>query len=342
MTQLNEPILEVRDVSFEYTSGLAPFRHSVRAVDGVSLELHRQDVLAVIGESGSGKTTLSKMLLALEQPKSGTVLLGGKSIGEWSRREIARRVQVVFQDPYSALNPRHSIGQILNRPLEIHGLGNAAERAKKTAQMLDVVGLSTRLVDSYPNHLSGGQRQRVVIARALMLRPDILVCDEPTSALDVSVQAQILNLLLDLRRDFGLSYVLISHNLAVVEHMATRIAIMYAGRVVEQGTPENIFRQPRHPYTRALLRSVITPDPRAGIPEVRMVRDGLREAPTKDGCHFYPRCSHAMPACRSDPPTQAREPGSFVECHLAHPAEAVMSGQVINLHSSQHPYQRET
>jgi peptide/nickel transport system ATP-binding protein len=338
----HRPILEARDVRYDYVSSvLSLCRHSTRAIDGVTLRVFKEDVLAIIGESGCGKTTLAKVLLGLEAPTSGEVFLAGKPIRQWSRREIGRRIQVVFQDPYSALNPRHSIGRIVARPLEIHGIGNAAERGRRAREILEVVGLPERLFDTLPGHLSGGQRQRVVIARALVLRPDILVCDEPTSALDVSVQAQILNLLLDLRRDFGLTYLLISHNLAVVEHMATRIGIMYAGRIVEQGDPAEIFGHPRHPYTRALLRSVIVPDPRAGIPEVRMVRDGARERPEAGGCPFYQRCGDAMPVCRDRRPPHDQTSTGFVECHAATAGPAEPGGRVLRLHAEPYSSHRE-
>jgi len=316
MTDPADTVLSVRNVAYDYISGgLFGHRAAIRAVDDVSFDLRRKDVLAVIGESGCGKTTLSRILMSLLPPSRGEVRLLGKPLADWRRLDVARQMQIVFQDPYSSLNPRHSIGRIVARPLEIHGMGTAAERRWRAKEMLDVVGLPDRFLDNLPGHLSGGQRQRVVIARALILRPQVLICDEPTSALDVSVQAQILNLLLDLREQFGLSYVFISHNLAVVEHMATRVAIMYRGSVVEQGDPETIFRNPRHPYTRVLLRSVITPAPGAGIPESREVSDDERDTPIQGACGYYMRCGEALPACRAAPPPHVRDGDTTVDCH---------------------------
>ncbi len=270
----NHPVvLEMRDVTrtFRLSRGWLR-REMLTAVDNVSLQLRKGDVLGIVGESGSGKTTLSKMMLGLLAPSAGEVLLDGKPLTSFDRRALARRIQFVFQDPYSSLNPRGSIGAIIAQPLRIHGIGTRAEREKRARELLDVVGLPSRLFDSSPGQLSGGQRQRVVIARALALRPDILVCDEPTSALDVSVQAQILNLLLDLRKEFDLTYVLVSHNLTVIEHMTTEVAVMYLGRIVELADAENLFGNSSHPYTKILLRSAMTIAPGAGIPDVEFDR----------------------------------------------------------------------
>jgi len=269
----NPVVLEMRDVTRRFRLSRGWFhRETLTAVDHVSLQLRKGDVLGIVGESGSGKTTLSKMMLGLLEPSSGEVLLDGKPLASFNRRALARRIQFVFQDPYSSLNPRGSIGAIIAQPLRIHGIGTRAEREKRARELLDVVGLPSRLFDSAPGQLSGGQRQRVVIARALALRPDILVCDEPTSALDVSVQAQILNLLLDLRKEFDLTYVLVSHNLTVIEHMTTEVAVMYLGRIVELADAENLFHNSSHPYTDILLRSAMTIAPGAGIPDVEFDR----------------------------------------------------------------------
>jgi peptide/nickel transport system ATP-binding protein len=255
-------------------------------------------------------------MLGLIKPSAGRVLLAGEPVADLKRRALARRIQFVFQDPYSSLNPRRSIGSILAQPLRVHGIGDRRERAKRVGEMLDVVGLPGRMLHAYPGQLSGGQRQRVVIARALILRPEILVCDEPTSALDVSVQSQILNLLLDLRSEFGLSYVIVSHNLAVVEHMATRVAVMYLGRIVETSDAASLFRAPRHPYTRALLRSVMTPAPRAGVPDIGLGRQMPDPLSLPAGCRFHPRCPQALQICREAPPPAVGGGGGFAECHL--------------------------
>jgi len=252
--------------TYELRHGLLGGRSELKAVDGVSFSIERGSVFGVIGESGCGKSTLARIMVGLQTPTSGEVLIGGESLASMSRLERARKIQIIFQDPNSSLNPRKTIGSILTLPLRIHGTGNAGEQRRRAVEMLDLVGLPARMLDSLPRELSGGQRQRVAIGRALIMRPDIVLCDEPTSALDVSVQAQILNLLDDLRGELGLTYVLISHNLAVVEHMASRIAVMSRGRVVELDDTANIMTRPKHPYTRLLLGSVLTPDPSLGLP----------------------------------------------------------------------------
>ncbi|MAF05609.1 ATP-binding cassette domain-containing protein [Herbaspirillum huttiense] len=246
--------------------GLFQAPGELKAVDDVSLRLYRGETLGLVGESGCGKSTLAKMLLGLLAPTSGNVLINGQEVDPTERRAHARHIQPIFQDPYSSLNPRKTVGEIVGLPLKLHGIGNAAERNRQVRQILDLVGMPERTHTQYPNQLSGGQRQRVAIARALILRPDILICDEPTSALDVSVQAQILNLLLDLKAEFGLTYLFISHDLGVVEHLVDRVAVMNKGSIVELASREQLFSDPQHPYTRMLLASALTPDPGLGIP----------------------------------------------------------------------------
>ena len=305
--------------SFDVDAGLFKPRRTLHAVNGLDLRIERGDVLGIVGESGCGKSTLARMLLGLTPPSSGHITLEGEDIRRLDRRALARRVQPVFQDPYSSLNPRRSIASIVALPLEVHGLGSAAERRSKAIDMLERVGLPARYADHTPGQLSGGQRQRVAIARALVMRPEIVICDEPTSALDVSVQAQILNLLLDLRREFGLTYVFISHNLAVVEHIATQVAVMYLGRIVESAATASLFRQPQHPYTQALLASVLTPEPGRGIPDTGLglaFPDPLNPPP---GCPFHPRCAQRVAACSTQAPALATRPQGVVACHLHHP-----------------------
>jgi peptide/nickel transport system ATP-binding protein len=258
--------LELCALSRHYAVKRGAFRPAatIKAVDDVSLRVMRGETLGLVGESGCGKSTLAKMLLGLLAPTAGNVLINGAQIDPAQRRALARHIQPIFQDPYSSLNPRKTVAQIVGLPLWVHGVGSAGERAAAVRDMLDRVGMPERTLKQYPNQLSGGQRQRVAIARALVLRPEILVCDEPTSALDVSVQAQILNLLLDLKAEFGLTYLFISHDLAVVEHLADRVAVMVQGRIVELDTREKIFSSPTHDYTRTLLASVLTPEPGAG------------------------------------------------------------------------------
>ena len=302
--------------SFRVGGGMFQPRRSLHAVNGVDLEVGRGEVLAIVGESGCGKSTLARMLLGLLAPSSGRVTLGGQDIDRLDRKSVARRLQPVFQDPYSSLNPRRSIASIVAFPLTIHGIGSPAERRGKALEMLDHVGLPARYADRTPGQLSGGQRQRVAIARALVMRPEIVVCDEPTSALDVSVQAQILNLLLDLRRDLGLTYVFISHNLAVVEHIATRVAVMYMGRVVEQAPTAELFREPRHPYTQALLASVLTPEPELGVPDLGLGSSFPDPLAPPPGCAFAPRCPRRMPECDASSPPLSPHAGRLVACHL--------------------------
>ena len=267
---MNDFILQAVNVSRSFTLGDGILNKSKRlqAVSDVSLKLRRGEVLGLVGESGCGKSTLAKILLGLLPSTQGEVLIDRIPIKDINRLALARRVQPIFQDPYSSLNPRKKIGDTIGLPLLIHSIGTSAERRRQTIDMMARVGLPSRLFDSYPMQLSGGQRQRVAIARALVVRPELLICDEPTSALDVSVQAQILNLLLDLQSEFKLTYVLISHNLAVVQHLAQRVAVMYLGRIVEEGAMESVFKSPKHPYTQALLSSVLTPEPGLGMPEL--------------------------------------------------------------------------
>ena len=242
-------LLSARGLARSFTVGQGMFRpkRTLHAVNGVDLDIHRGEVVAVVGESGCGKSTLARMLLGLLPPSAGAITLEGRDLRSLRRREIARRVQPVFQDPYSSLNPRRRVAAIVALPLEVHAIGTAAERRRAAIEMLERVGLPARFADRYPRELSGGQRQRVAIARALVMRPEIVICDEPTSALDVSVQSQILNLLLELRRELDLTYVFISHNLAVVEHIASRVAVMYLGRVVEMAATARAVRAPGAP-----------------------------------------------------------------------------------------------
>jgi len=305
--------------SFDVSAGPFKPRRTLHAVNGVDLTIERGDVLGIVGESGCGKSTLARMLLGLTPPTGGRITLDGEDLRELDRRALARRVQPVFQDPYSSLNPRRSIASIVALPLQVHGLGTAAERRVKAIEMLERVGLPARYADHTPGQLSGGQRQRVAIARALVMRPEIVICDEPTSALDVSVQAQILNLLLELRREFGLTYVFISHNLAVVEHIATRVAVMYLGRIVETAPTARLFAQPQHPYTQALLASVLTPEPGRGIPDTGLglaFPDPLNPPP---GCPFHPRCAQRVERCSTQAPALAAQADAAVACHLHGP-----------------------
>jgi peptide/nickel transport system ATP-binding protein len=313
------PLLEARNVicRFSVSGGwLAPPRE-LRAVDGVSLHLARGEVLGLVGESGCGKSTLAKLLIGLQRPNSGEILIDGEPIAASGRLRLARRIQPVFQDPYSALNPRKTVGSIITLPLRVHSDGELAGWRRRVEEMMALVGLPRRLYDALPHEMSGGQRQRVAIARALILRPKIVICDEPTSALDVSVQAQILNLLLDLRVELGLTYLLISHNLGVVEHMANRVAVMYLGRIVEEGPTAALFAAPQHPYTRVLLASMLSPEPRKGLPDLGLGTAAPDPLAVPAGCRFHPRCSARLAQCANEPPRPiAVAAGHVAECHL--------------------------
>jgi peptide/nickel transport system ATP-binding protein len=311
-------LIEARNVSLDFMVGRGLFAGSqvLRALVDVTLDIAKGEVLGLVGESGSGKSTFGKILLGLLAPNGGSVRIAGEDVAAIGRRALARRIQPVFQDPYSSLNPRKSLAAIVALPLAVLGIGTAGERRARAIAMLERVGLPARHADAYPGELSGGQRQRVAIARALVVEPEIVLLDEPTSALDVSVQSQILNLLLDLKRDLGLTYVFISHNLAVVEHVATRVAVMYLGRIVEAAGRDALFGNPRHPYTRALLASVLTPEPGRGVPDIGLglaFPDPLDPPP---GCVFHPRCPEAGPRCRAAAPRVVRDGAGLVACHL--------------------------
>ena len=324
---MNRPVLELENVvkTYNIKQGLFEKPKPLKAVNDVSLTLKTGEVLGVVGESGCGKSTLAKILLGLEVPTEGKVLVEGEDIGGQDRLALARRIQPIFQDPYSSLNPRKTIADIVSLPLRVHGIGDAKSRAKSVRDTLELVGLPARVLNTYPSQMSGGQRQRVAIARALIMHPEIVICDEPTSALDVSVQSQILNLLNDLRSEFGLTYLFISHDLAVVEHLATRVAVMYLGRIVEEAAVADLFERPRHPYSRALLNSVLTPDPSQGVPDTQLGAAYPNPIAPPSGCHFHPRCPFAQEHCKATAPRPVPLAGGQVECHLHDPDSPMYS-----------------
>ncbi len=315
---MSEAMIEAKDITktFMISAGAFKGKRPLHAVNGVDLTVNRGDVVALVGESGCGKTTLAKILLGLEQPTSGDVTVQGKPVGELGRLEIAGLLQPIFQDPYSSLNPRKSIGSIITLPLKVQGDPNPETWRHRAEEIMELVGLPARVFQNYPSQLSGGQRQRVAIARALINRPQVVICDEPTSALDVSVQSQILNLLQDLRSELNLTYVVISHNLAVVEHMATRVAVMYLGRIVEDADTETLFTNPQHPYTEALLESVLTPDPNLNVPDTHLGAAYPNPVEPPSGCTFHPRCAKVMDHCSSVAPKPIAVGEGHVECHL--------------------------
>jgi peptide/nickel transport system ATP-binding protein len=309
------PLLSVEDLRKEYPVRRGPLRRlagTVRALDGVDLELAAGECLALVGESGSGKTTLGRCAMRLIEPTAGRILFAGEDLGELSGRELRarrRRFQMVFQDPYGSLDPRQRVASIVDEPLALHsGLGRAG-RAARVAELLDLVGLAPDLADRYPHELSGGQRQRVGIARALAPEPELLVADEPVSALDVSIRGQILALLADLRRRLGLTLLLIAHDMAAVEQLADRVAVMYLGRIVELAPRAELFRRPLHPYTVVLLSAVPVPDP--GRRRQRIVLQGEPPSPMvpPPGCPFHPRCPSARARCAAERPPLAAVPG---------------------------------
>lgn len=318
MTATPQPAIELRSVgkTFRVAGGILGKDRRVVAVDDVSFAVPPGGVLGVVGESGCGKSTLARLILGLLAPDSGDIAVEGQRIVDMDRKARARLIQPVFQDPFSSLNPLTRIRDIVAMPLQAQGTFSRAEIAKRVDEMLTRVGLPGEMGNRLPAELSGGQRQRVAIARALVLRPRIVVCDEPTSALDVSVQAQILNLLAELRRDLGLTYLFISHNLAVVEHVATEVAVMYLGRIVEKKPTQALFHDPEHPYTKALLASVLTPEPGLGVPDVGLGDVMPDPANIPPGCRFHPRCPIAEPRCSTQTPPIRPRPGGGVECLL--------------------------
>jgi oligopeptide/dipeptide ABC transporter ATP-binding protein len=319
----NGLLLDVRDLVKEFPVGRGLFgrsRDTVRAVDGIDLEVRRGETVGLVGESGSGKTTTGRCILRLIEPTSGQVRFKGENILDFSRsrmRETRRDMQIIFQDPYGSLNPRMTVGSIVGEPLAIHRIVPRAERRDRVAQLLRRVGLEPDMMNRYPHEFSGGQRQRIGVARAIALNPSLIVADEPVSALDVSVQAQVVNLLQDLQEEYGIAYLFIAHDLSVVEHICDRVAVMYRGRIVEAATRDRLYRDPKHPYTQALLSSVPVPDPEADRNPVLLPEEGAEPAVPVRGCAFQPRCPAAIDVCRErEPRLLPMEPDQEVACFL--------------------------
>jgi oligopeptide transport system ATP-binding protein len=319
------PLLEVKHLRmhFPVTEGVM-FRKvvgTVKAVDDISFTLHAGETLGLVGESGCGKTTTGRCILQLEKPTAGEIIFEGEDLAQIDRKGLIakrERMQVIFQDPYSSLNPRMKVGSIIGEPMKVHGIQpNRKQRQERVAELLSVCGLNPKFMDRYPHEMSGGQRQRVGIARALALNPQFIVCDEAVSALDVSIQAQVINLLEDLREKFNLSYLFIAHDLSVVRHLCHRVAVMYLGKLVEIAESDELFDHPMHPYTKALLEAVPIPDPQIEKQRVHRIMQGEVPSPINppSGCVFHPRCPLAVDSCKREVP-QARElrPGHWAAC----------------------------
>lgn len=331
--ETSEPLLQVTDLEqhFPVRRGiLQRVAGHVHAVNGVTFHINRGETLGLVGESGCGKSTVGRTIVRLYEPSGGSICLNGREIAYLSRRQmhpIRRQLQIIFQDPYTSLNPRMSAGAIVGEPMVIHGLAAGSERRRKVAALFERVGLRPQHMDHYPHELSGGQCQRLAIARTLAVEPDIIVADESVSALDVSIQASIINLLLDLQRDLGLSLLFISHDMSVIEHVSHRVAVMYLGHIVEIGTRDEVLGAPRHPYTEALLSAVPTPKPQ-GKRRERILLKGEVPSPISppSGCPFHTRCPLAEARCRQELPL-LRElwPGHQVACHVRGPAEPAIA-----------------
>ncbi|WP_283139031.1 ABC transporter ATP-binding protein [Rhizohabitans arisaemae] len=329
MASQDDVILEVRDLvkHFPLTQGIVLKRSigAIKAVDGVDFDLRRGETLGVVGESGCGKSTLAKLLMALERPTSGSVRVHGEDIASArgaALKRMRRNIQMVFQDPYTSLDPRMTVGDIVGEPFEIHSeVAPKGDRRRRVQELLEVVGLDPEHINRYPHQFSGGQRQRIGIARGLALQPEIIVCDEPVSALDVSIQAQVMNLLDRLQKEFNLAYIFIAHDLSVVRHISDRVAVMYLGKIVELGADAEIYDHPTHPYTQALLSAVPVPDPRGRENRERIILTGDVPSPANppSGCRFRTRCWKAQEICSVEEPLlQVREgSGHPSACHFA-------------------------
>ena len=324
---MTAPLLEVSGLAKHYPirKGIVLARQigAVRAVDGVGFRLNRGETLALVGESGCGKSTTARLVMRLIEPSAGTIRFDGQDVTTASGtalRALRRRMQIVFQDPFASLNPRLTVGDAIAEPMAVHDMGNGAARQARVQELLSLVGLRPFHAGRYPHEFSGGQRQRIGIARALSVRPDLLVCDEPVSALDVSIQAQVVNLLEDLQEELGLTYVMIAHDLSVVRHVSDRVAVMYLGKIVEIAERRALFANPRHPYTRALLSAVPVPDPTARRDRIILTGDVPSPISPPPGCRFHTRCPYVFDRCRSEEPL-LREmpgggPGQRAACHL--------------------------
>jgi len=333
---MTNPLLAVEDLKMYFPVYGGVMRRKIAqvfAVDGVSFTIRTGATLGLVGESGCGKTTVGRTLLRLYQPTGGRVHFDGRNIMTLDRgalQDLRRDMQIIFQDPFESLNARHTIEEILEEPFRIHRIGSSAERRQRVRRLLERVGLPRNALSRFPHEFSGGQRQRIGIARAIALEPRLVICDEPVSALDVSIQSQVINLLLELQREMGLTYLFIAHDLAVVKHISDHIAVMYLGRIVEYADADTLYREPRHPYTQALISAIPIPDPDARKDQQVLTGDVPSPINPPSGCHFRTRCPYAIKRCRDEVPVLRETPGASEGRHLAacHRMEEIADGNL--------------
>lgn len=318
---MSKPLLEIRDLKkyFPVKSGAFGEKRFVQAVDGVSLKIERGETLGLVGESGCGKSTIGRTMLRLIEPTAGSISFDGQDITHVNMLPYRKRMQIIFQDPYASLDPRMTVGDIVGEPYDIQKTyKHRSERNQAVLQLLDLVGLNSEHMNRYPHEFSGGQRQRISIARSMALHPDFMVCDEPVSALDVSIQAQVINMLMELQKKLGLTYLFIAHNLSVVRHISDRVGVMYLGSIVELTGASSLYKNPLHPYTQALLTAIPIPDPNVSRARKRIVLEGDVPSPINPpkGCKFHTRCPYARDICREERPAVVEvEPGHICACH---------------------------
>lgn len=324
MNNKAENLVEIKNLTKFFPAkkefGFGP-KQFVRAVEDVSLTIKRGETVGLVGESGCGKTTVGRTLLRLYEPTSGEILFDGNDITNVEMKPLRKKMQIIFQDPYASLNPRMTVGDIIAEPLDIHKIGNKIDRRNRVYELLNMVGLSQEHASRYPHEFSGGQRQRVGIARALAVEPEFIVCDEPISALDVSIQAQIVNMLEDLQKKLGITYLFIAHDLSMVKHISNKVGVMYLGKLVELTTSDELYNRPAHPYTQALLSAIPIADPSASKERERIILEGDVPSPINppSGCRFRTRCQYTMDICSIKEPQMAEiAPGHFCACHLNH------------------------
>ncbi len=317
-----ENLLEVKDLKKWFITNESTFgkREIVKAIDGISFDIKKRETLSLVGESGCGKTTTGKVILRILDPTSGSIFFEGKDITKLSRKEMMKyrkKMMIIYQDPFGSLDPRMTVRNTILEPMEVHRLGTRREREERVVELMEKVGLSPDYINRYPHEFSGGQRQRIGIARALATNPEFIVADEPVSALDVSIQAQIINLLKDLQKEFGLTLLFISHDLSVVKHISDRVAVMYLGKIVEIAEKKDLFDNPKHPYTLALLSAIPIPNPKAKKKEIILEGDLPSPINPPSGCRFHTRCPYAKPICREkEPPLKDTGNGHKIACHL--------------------------